>query len=220
MVRDHFSGLQIGLDHTLPKVIAHVAEGRGYKPFSIDENGTVTSFADLKQRVAGLGSPLLQLGVVPGDRSAILAPNSTAWIVAACAAESIGALMLPINTRFKGPEIGTPSNARGRLRILDLLKDVVIVGGFNAYPLEIEIMMTPHPDIAEIAVIGVPDERLGEVTTARVIHNPGDEITLPELTRWCREDGQLQGSAPSVRDDGHAAHPHLTRFKSSRCADM
>jgi acyl-CoA synthetase (AMP-forming)/AMP-acid ligase II len=103
--RDHYSGLQIGLGHTLPGVIAHVAERWGDKPFSINEDGMVTSFAALKQRVAGLGAPLLDLGVVRGDRIAILAPNSTAWAVAGCAAESIGAIMVPINTRFKGPEI-------------------------------------------------------------------------------------------------------------------
>lgn len=102
---DHYGGLEIGLHHTLPKVIAHVARTYGDKPFSIDEDGTVTSFAALERRVAGLGATLLDLGVCAGDRVAVLAPNCTGWIVAACAAESIGAILVPINTRFKGPEI-------------------------------------------------------------------------------------------------------------------
>ncbi|MBV9841069.1 MAG: AMP-binding protein [Sphingomonadaceae bacterium] len=102
---DFYSGLEVGLGHTLPKVIAHVAQTWDQKPFCIDENGTVTSFAAFQRRVIGLGAHLLDLGVAMGDRVAILAPNSTAWIVAACAAESIGAIMVPINTRFKGPEV-------------------------------------------------------------------------------------------------------------------
>ncbi|MGJ0239782.1 AMP-binding protein [Novosphingobium fluoreni] len=102
---DEYAGFKIGLDHTLPKVIAHVARAYGDKPFCVDESGRVTSFAAFERRVAGLGARLLDLGVRMGDRVAILAPNSSEWVVAASAIESIGAMMVPINTRFKGPEI-------------------------------------------------------------------------------------------------------------------
>jgi acyl-CoA synthetase (AMP-forming)/AMP-acid ligase II len=78
-------------------------------------------------------------------------------------------------------------DADGRLRILDRMKDIVIVGGFNAYPVEIEIMLAQHPDIAEVAVIGLPDERMGEVTAACVILKPGASLTLEDLTAWSRE---------------------------------
>ena len=101
----HFSGLAIGLEHTLPEVLSHVAQIYGEKPFVIGEDGTVTSFAGLERRVKSLGSRLLQLGIRPGDRAAILAPNSAEWIVAACAVMSIGAIMIPVNTRFKGQEV-------------------------------------------------------------------------------------------------------------------
>ncbi|MBB4614225.1 acyl-CoA synthetase (AMP-forming)/AMP-acid ligase II [Novosphingobium taihuense] len=100
-----YGGLEIGLTHTLPRVIAHVAAKWQDKPFCIDEDGTVTTFAALERRVAGLGAHLLELGVRYGDRVAILAPNCSGWIVAACAAQSVGAILVPINTRFKGPEI-------------------------------------------------------------------------------------------------------------------
>jgi HIP---CoA ligase len=100
-----YAGLEIGLAHTMPRIIAHGARTYGDKPFAIDEDGTVTTYAMLERQVAGLGAHLLDLGVEPGDRVAILAPNCTAWIVAACAAQSIGAIMVPINTRFKGPEV-------------------------------------------------------------------------------------------------------------------
>ena len=101
----HFSGLAIGLQHTLPEVLFHVAQRYGEKPFVVGEDGSTTSFAGLARRVRGLGSRLLDLGIRPGDRAAILAHTSAEWIVAACAAMSIGAIMIPVNTRFKGQEV-------------------------------------------------------------------------------------------------------------------
>ncbi|CAN7193242.1 AMP-binding protein [Phenylobacterium sp. LjRoot225] len=78
-------------------------------------------------------------------------------------------------------------DAEGRLRILDRLKDVVIVGGFNAYPAEIEHALLAHPAIAEAAVIAAPDARMGEVCAAFVVLKPGASLALAELTTWARE---------------------------------
>ena len=75
----------------------------------------------------------------------------------------------------------------GRLRILDRIKDIVIVGGFNAYPVEIEIALGEHPAIAQVAVIGLPDARMGEVVAACVVLQPGRSLTISELTEWARE---------------------------------
>ena len=61
-----------------------------------------------------------------------------------------------------------------------------IVGGFNAYPAEIERMMIEHPDVAQVAVIGVPDERLGEVGVAYVVPAPG-AARRRRVIAWCRE---------------------------------
>jgi acyl-CoA synthetase (AMP-forming)/AMP-acid ligase II len=60
-------------------------------------------------------------------------------------------------------------DAGGRLRILGRKKDMFIVGGFNAYPAEIEGFLLEHPAVAQAAVIGVPDERLGQVGKAFVV---------------------------------------------------
>ncbi len=76
---------------------------------------------------------------------------------------------------------------RGYLRITDRLKDMYISGGFNCYPAEIERMMAAHPAIAQVAVIGVPDERLGEVGKAFVMPRPGQAIDAAELIAWCRD---------------------------------
>jgi HIP---CoA ligase len=76
---------------------------------------------------------------------------------------------------------------RGYLRITDRLKDMFIVGGFNAYPAEIENALLAHQDVAQAAVVGAPDERLGEVGVAFVIPRPGSEIDPQELISWSRE---------------------------------
>jgi HIP---CoA ligase len=71
--------------------------------------------------------------------------------------------------------------------ITDRLKDMFIVGGFNAYPAEIENLMSEHPAVGSVAVIGVPDERLGEVGMAFVVPRPGHAIEPDALVAWCRE---------------------------------
>ncbi|WP_037669901.1 FadD3 family acyl-CoA ligase [Streptomyces griseus] len=76
----------------------------------------------------------------------------------------------------------------GNLRITDRVKDMYIVGGFNAYPAEIEQRLGLHPDVADVAVIGVPDARLGEVGTAYVVRRPGARLTGDELIAWARHE--------------------------------
>ncbi|ATI80691.1 AMP-binding protein [Sphingobium yanoikuyae] len=100
----HFSGMDVTLRHTLPGVIAHVAARYGDTPFIVGEDGASISFAAFKDQVDRLAGALIAHGVEHGDRVAIWAPNSPEWILAASAIESIGAIMVPINTRFKGGE--------------------------------------------------------------------------------------------------------------------
>jgi HIP---CoA ligase len=83
-------------------------------------------------------------------------------------------------------DIGT-MDERGYIKITDRTKDMFIVGGFNAYPAEIEAMMLQHPAIAAAAVIGVPDDRLGEVGWAYVVLRDGQTATSDLLRDWCRD---------------------------------
>jgi acyl-CoA synthetase (AMP-forming)/AMP-acid ligase II len=76
---------------------------------------------------------------------------------------------------------------RGYLRITDRKKDMYIVGGFNAYPAEIENMMLAHPAVSQVAVVGMPDARMGEVGCAFVITRPGESLDAEEFVAWCRE---------------------------------
>lgn len=83
-------------------------------------------------------------------------------------------------------DIGVMDN-RGYVDITDRKKDMFIVGGFNAYPAEIEDTLMSHPSIGGAAVVGVADERLGEVGHAFVIPKPGEAIEPGQLREWCRE---------------------------------
>ncbi|MBT2398954.1 FadD3 family acyl-CoA ligase [Streptomyces sp. ISL-100] len=76
----------------------------------------------------------------------------------------------------------------GNLRITDRIKDMFIVGGFNAYPAEIEQLLGLHPDVADVAVIGVPDARLGEVGKAYTVRRPGSTLTSDDLIAWSRRE--------------------------------
>ena len=83
-------------------------------------------------------------------------------------------------------DIGTMDDA-GYVVITDRLKDMFICGGFNAYPAEIEATMLAHPAVGQVAVVGRPDERLGEVGHAFVVPAPGTRTGEADLVAWCRE---------------------------------
>ncbi|NNC55425.1 MAG: AMP-binding protein, partial [Pseudomonadales bacterium] len=79
-------------------------------------------------------------------------------------------------------------DSEGNLAITDRLKDMFITGGFNCYPAEIENQLTAHPGVSMAAVIGIPDERMGEVAMAwLVMKDPGSD-TEADIVSWCREN--------------------------------
>src|SRR6202011_2058937 len=84
-------------------------------------------------------------------------------------------------------DIGT-MDERGYLRVTGRLKDMIIRGGLNIYPREIEELLFTHPAVAEAAVIGVPDERWGEQILAVVeLRGEAPAITADELYQFCRD---------------------------------
>ena len=82
-------------------------------------------------------------------------------------------------------DLGVLTDA-GCLRIVGRLKDMFIVGGFNAYPAEIENELLVHPAVAQAAVVGIPDERLGEVGCAFIVPRSGQKIGPDEIISWAR----------------------------------
>jgi acyl-CoA synthetase (AMP-forming)/AMP-acid ligase II len=79
-------------------------------------------------------------------------------------------------------------DADGNLRIVDRLKDSYNCGGFSAYPAEIESQLLSRPELAQVAVVGVPHERLGEVGHAFVVPATGHEVDVDSLEAWSREN--------------------------------
>jgi acyl-CoA synthetase (AMP-forming)/AMP-acid ligase II len=82
---------------------------------------------------------------------------------------------------------GGHMDADGYIYITDRIKDLIISGGENIYPAEIERVLAEHPSIQDVAVIGVPDERWGEVPKAVVVARAGATIDADEVLAWCRE---------------------------------
>lgn len=78
-------------------------------------------------------------------------------------------------------------DAKGYMFITDRMKDMYISGGFNCYPAEIEKLLNDHPGIEMAAVVGMPDERMGELGKAFVIPRAGVELTPEGVIAWARE---------------------------------
>ncbi|MER6431121.1 long-chain fatty acid--CoA ligase [Streptomyces sp900105245] len=87
---------------------------------------------------------------------------------------------------FRTGDLGT-KDEDGFLRIVDRKKDVIIRGGYNVYPREVEEVLMRHPGIAQVAVIGLPDELHGEEVCAVVVPAPGAAPDAAAITEWSKE---------------------------------
>ncbi|WP_082311015.1 long-chain-fatty-acid--CoA ligase [Paenibacillus sp. FJAT-27812] len=83
-------------------------------------------------------------------------------------------------------DLGT-MDADGFFTVMDRIKDVIIAGGFNIYPREVEEVLFEHPAVREAAVIGVKDEYRGETVKAFIVFKEGWQVSSSQLDRWCRE---------------------------------
>jgi long-chain acyl-CoA synthetase len=90
------------------------------------------------------------------------------------------------NGWFHTGDIGV-LDTEGYLSIVDRKKDMILRGGTNVYPRELEEVMMTHPAVAYAAVVGVPDERLGEEVKAFIVRKPQAQISEAELLAWCKE---------------------------------
>ncbi|WP_309545223.1 AMP-binding protein [Thalassotalea euphylliae] len=91
-----------------------------------------------------------------------------------------------INGYFKTGDVGV-IDEDGRIRIVDRLKDMIIVSGFNVYPNEVEDVLSRHDDILEAAVIGEPDDGTGEKVAAFVVLKPDTGLTEEDVRGFCKE---------------------------------
>ncbi len=149
------------------EVVAHTV-GRARPPFevrTVDDHGDDVPIGEPGEVVVRSGSVMLHYLDDPEATAEVLSPDG--WL--------------------RTGDIGT-LDEQGNLRIVGRAKDMFIVGGFNAYPAEIENLLLRHPDIQQVAVIGVPDARLGEVGMAFVIAGPGSVVTPEQIIGWARQE--------------------------------
>ncbi|AZG07995.1 hypothetical protein EGT29_08945 [Pigmentiphaga sp. H8] len=79
-------------------------------------------------------------------------------------------------------------DADGLLYVVGRKKEMIISGGVNIYPVDIEMTIAGHPDVQEAAVVGVPDERWGEIVKLVAVPRPGSDLTPQALDEWCRSN--------------------------------
>ncbi len=78
----------------------------------------------------------------------------------------------------------------GFFRIVDRMKDMILVSGFNVYPTEVEEVLHLHPKVSKVCVVGLPDDTTGERVKAYVVPKPGETLTADELRAWCKDPEQ------------------------------
>ena len=140
----------------------------------------------------GRPRPGFELRIVDDDRDAAVGEPGEVWLRGGSVMTGYlddpraTELALSPDGWLRTGDIGVIDRA-GYLQIVGRVKDMFIVGGFNAYPAEIENILLHHPDIQQAAVIGIPDERLGDVAMAFVVTRSGTG-SGPEIVQWCRAE--------------------------------
>ncbi len=186
---------------SLPEDIMRTFEGKYgievLEGYGMSETASSCSFnRPGDRRVLSIGKPLWGVTMRVGDASDRPLPPGR---------ENVGEILIRGHNVMKGylgrPEASAETMRGGWLHsgdlgymdqdgfyfIVDRAKDLVIRGGYNVYPREIEEVLYAHPDIAEAAVIGKADERLGEEVVAVVALRPGAELSSEEVIGYCRE---------------------------------
>jgi acyl-CoA synthetase (AMP-forming)/AMP-acid ligase II len=92
-----------------------------------------------------------------------------------------------VNGYYRSGDLGK-KDAQGFVYVVDRLKDMIISGGENIYPAELESVIATHPDIVDVAVVGKPHEKWGEIPAAFVVKKPGTTVTEQELIQLCRQN--------------------------------
>ncbi|MBE2233274.1 MAG: long-chain fatty acid--CoA ligase [Anaerolinea sp.] len=141
----------------------------------------------------GLPFPDVEVKIVSLDGSADLTPGESGEIVLRSPTLMLGYYNQPQATAealrdgwlYTG-DVGQ-MDAEGYFTITDRKKELIIVGGFNVFPREVDEVLALHPKVQEAAAVGIPDERLGERVRACVVLREGETATAEELIAFCRE---------------------------------
>jgi long-chain acyl-CoA synthetase len=121
----------------------------------------------------------------PGQRGEVIVSGSRVMKGYWRKPEQTAEVMLPGGWLRTGD--GGSFDEDGFLYLHDRLKDMIVTGGENVYPAEVESVMTGHPAVAEVAVVGVPSDEWGESPWAAVVLSPGADVSGAELIAWTRD---------------------------------
>jgi long-chain acyl-CoA synthetase len=145
-------------------------------------------------RSAGRPYPWVELKIVDPDSGSTRAPREVGEVWLRAPNVAAGYFNRPAETASALTEDGWLRtgdggyvDADGYLFLTDRIKDMIVSGGENVYPIEVEEALSQHPAVLEAAVIGVPDERWGEAVTALIVRAPGEAVDAQELVAWARE---------------------------------
>lgn len=141
-------------------------------------------------RSAGRAMPGVEVGIV-GEGWSLMSPGETGEIVVRSGAVMKGywnrpeanAEVLGPNGWFRTGDIGR-MDADGYVYVLDRAKDMIISGGENVYPAEVENAIFGHVDVVDVAVVGIPSDEWGEEVAAIIVPVPGAEVTRTTITAW------------------------------------
>ncbi|MEU8651445.1 long-chain fatty acid--CoA ligase [Streptomyces sp. NPDC048737] len=185
---------------SLPVELLHEFERRFgcavLEGFGMSETSPVVSFnhADRPRKAGSIGTPIRDVEVrLLDDDGRDVAPGEVGELAVRGPNVMKEYWNRPEETAATVPDgwLRTGDLARqdedGYLFVVDRKKDLVIRGGYNVYPREIEEVLHEHPAVALAAVVGVPDERLGEEVAAAVVPRAGAEVTAAELQEFVRE---------------------------------
>jgi acyl-CoA synthetase (AMP-forming)/AMP-acid ligase II len=165
------------------------------------------ALADFPSRLASCGRPVPFFDVkIADDQGTPLPPGEIGEIWVRGDAVSQGYWRQPEATAaayvdgwFKMGDLAVQDPA-GYITISDRKSDMIISGGLNVYPREVEDVISAHPAVAEVAVIGIPHERWGEAVTACVTLVPGGQLTLDQIQAHCASNGLASYKKPLALD--------------------
>jgi long-chain acyl-CoA synthetase len=164
--------------------------------YGLSETSPVASFNHLERpsKPGTVGQPLFAVDIMvvddndepvePGQRGEVVIRGHNVMKGYYKQPEATAEVMR--NGWFHTGDIGV-FDVDGYLSIVDRKKDMILRGGMNVYPRELEEVMLTHPAVSLVAVVGVPDERLGEEVKAFVVKKAGAEVTEDALREWCKE---------------------------------
>ncbi|MDX1645200.1 MAG: long-chain fatty acid--CoA ligase [Thermoanaerobaculia bacterium] len=186
---------------SLPVKVLEEFESRFKVPilegYGLSETSPVASFNQLDQerKPGSIGTPIwgVEMAVVdendepvpPGERGEIVIRGHNIMRGYYQRPEANAEVMR--NGWFHSGDVGT-MDEDGYFYVVDRTKDMVLRGGFNVYPREVEEVLMSHEEISLAAVVGVPDDKLGEEIKAFVVLKPGSELGAEEIVAWSKEN--------------------------------